>query len=225
MSALDRAVLLTCAAAMAVGIAWQPIVDGLDRAHDVIAGGPAEPDDGAGPAVPRPAAEDVASLDDDATEDLLGLCLELPDGADPDLHPVTDEVAVAATSRSVGAGMVVWTGPVPAVGDVLGACVGMERAGEWRLANRSHREDPGPGAAQVTWGQFASRHGSAAGLVGRVPDDVVEVFVTLDDGRVLRQETDGVVAVVWSPVVAPVRVVTVDRDGEVTFDGPVTDYG
>lgn len=223
MSPLDRAVLLTCAAAMVVAVAWQPLVDGLDRAHDVVVGETRAADGTAAPA-PRPAAEDVVPLDRAATDELLDLCLQLPEGADPDLHPDTDEIDVLATSRSTGAGMVVWVGPVPAVGDVIGACVGMERADEWRLANRSQRPDPGPGAAQVTWSQFASRHGSAAGLIGRVPDDVTEVFVVLDDGRVLRQDTDGVVAVVWTPVVAPDRLVVVDADDEITFDGPVTGY-
>lgn len=224
MSPLDRAVLLTCAAAMVVGLAWQPLVAGLDRIHDTVRGAPATAD-GDDPSVPRRAAEDVVPLDPTTTAELLDLCLRLPEGADPDLHPVTDEVEVVATSRSTGVGMVLWVGPVPAVGDVMGACVGIERADEWHLANRSQRADPGPGAAQVTWSQFASRHGSAAGLVGRVPADVTEVFVVLDDGRVLRQDTDGVVAIVWSPVVAPDRLVVVDGTGEIAFDGPVTDYG
>jgi ferric-dicitrate binding protein FerR (iron transport regulator) len=121
--------------------------------------------------------------------------------------------------------MVVWTGPVPELGEAIGACVGLDRAGDWYLANRSQRADPGPGAAEVTWSQYSSRHGAAAGVVGRVPDDVAELLVVLEDGRVLRQEPAGVVAVVWSPVVRPARLVVVDVAGEVVFDGPVADYG
>lgn len=226
MTVVRRFVLGWCAAAALTAVFWSPL-ESLVGA-DADAGAQAAGEHGEGDLSElhrlRAGAVTVRAAAPSAQRLLAGECFAVPDGADPALSPDPASARFVASGTTTGATVLVWTGPAPGLGSAVGSCVGVDRGGRWELANRALRPDPGAGVVSVTWNQYASKDGAAAAVVGRLATTTAEVLVELADGRVLRQSTDGFLAVAWTPVIEPIRIVVVDHAGEIVYDGTVASY-
>lgn len=173
----------------------------------------------------RATADDVVPLDPDEERRVLEDCLEVPEGADPALSPDPDRARVAASGETLDAAVVVWIGTAPQYETAIGTCTALGGPDGWQIVGRSVRRDLGEGSPSLVWQPAASARGAAAAAVGRIEAGTANVFVVLDDGRVLEhQPTDGFVAIPWQPVSDPVRLVTLGRDGSVTYDGSLSGY-
>lgn len=184
-----------------------------------------EPDGDRGAELPRDTVA-VAPLSARDEAAILAGCLEVPPGADPALSPDPDALEVVASGTTTGAAAIVWVGPTPQIERAVGVCVALERGDSWANVGHVQRRDLGPGTPILTWQPSASDAGVAASLAGRVRPATARVVVVLDDGRVLTQEvSDGFVALAWSPIREPVRLLAESATGEVIFDGTVSGYG
>lgn len=226
MTVARRFVLGWCAAAALVAIFWAPLESLVDVQADAGAQAAGEHVEGELSELDglRAVAVRVRAADPSARRLLAEECFAVPDGADPALSPDPAAARFVASGTTTGATVLVWEGQAPGLGPAVGSCVGVDRGRRWELANRSLRPDPGAGVASVTWNQYASTDGVAAAAVGRLATTTAEVLVELADGRVLRQSTDGFLAVAWTPVIEPTRIVVVDHAGQIVYDGPVASY-
>lgn len=175
--------------------------------------------------LPTEGAVETAALPSEVAEKILDECFRIPSEADPRLSPARGDVQDHFAAWTEGAGVVVWVGTSPDVPHALGSCVAVKIDGEWTLVGRGYRRDPGQGAASIVWHTNGAAGGVAAALTGRVSAEAAQILLTLEDGRRLRQAVeDGVVVIPWTPVVVPVRLVVVDADGQILYDGSPARY-
>ncbi|MGH3442779.1 MAG: hypothetical protein ACRDUY_12195 [Nitriliruptorales bacterium] len=167
-------------------------------------------------------AAQVGALPAEISADIVDECFRIPSEADPRLSPSRSDVDSMYGARTEGAAMVVWFGSAPDVPRAFGSCVAVANGDDWVLVGRGFRPDPGRDTSSIVWHTSAASGGTAAALSGRTSGDAAEIVLVLEDGRRLRAEIlgDGIVAIPWTPVALPARLVVLDDAGRRLYDGP-----